>query len=183
MLSLLADTNERERLRGVVHTGFINNKEGDMGEKFKGQKGFTLIELMIVVAIIGILAAIAIPNFLAYQARAKQSEAKTNLGGIYTSQVGYFGEYNTYTGDFSLLGYTIAGSTGRYNFSVGASSGTTTSLGPSIPSGCSQHSNVGIASPTLGYTAGAVGNIDGDAVCDQWTMNDKKVLLNNTNDV
>jgi type IV pilus assembly protein PilA len=46
--------------------------------------GFTLIELMIVVAIIGILAAIAIPNFVRFQARARQSEANTNLKSLFT---------------------------------------------------------------------------------------------------
>ncbi|WP_224368856.1 prepilin-type N-terminal cleavage/methylation domain-containing protein [Hyalangium versicolor] len=46
--------------------------------------GFTLIELMIVVAIIGILAAIAIPNFVRFQARARQSEVTTNLKSLFT---------------------------------------------------------------------------------------------------
>ena len=62
----------------------------------KRHGAFTLIELMIVVAIIGILAAIAIPNFVRFQLRSKSSEGKTNLAGIRTSEESYFAEYGTY---------------------------------------------------------------------------------------
>ena len=161
-----------------------------MLQRARSEQGFTLIELMIVVAIIGILAAIAIPNFLAYQARAKQSEAKTTLGGIYTSEVGYFGEWNTYTSDFNRLGYQVTGASGRYNFSLGNASGGTSSAGVAL--GACTHAGVMGIAPGNGtdgatnqasqFTASATGNIDNDPTCDTWTMNDQKTLNNTSND-
>ena len=62
----------------------------------KRSQGFTLIELMIVVAIIGILAAIAIPNFVAFQLKSKTAEGKTNLAAIRTAEESYFAEIGTY---------------------------------------------------------------------------------------
>ncbi len=62
----------------------------------KSEKGFTLIELMIVVAIIGILAAIAIPNFIRFQLKSKSSEGKVNLAAIRTAEEGYRAEFGTY---------------------------------------------------------------------------------------
>jgi type IV pilus assembly protein PilA len=69
-----------------------------MLKSLRKQEGFTLIELMIVVAIIGILAAIAIPNFLQYQMKSRQSEAKENLMAIKTSMVSFQGEQGCYIG-------------------------------------------------------------------------------------
>jgi type IV pilus assembly protein PilA len=76
----------------------------------RSSKGFTLIELMIVVAIIGILAAIAIPNFLQYQMKSRQAEAKTNLGAIKTSEVAFQAERGCYLG-VTAEGPTVAAST------------------------------------------------------------------------
>ncbi len=63
----------------------------------RNKKGFTLIELMIVIAIIGILAAIAIPQFTAYKKRGYNASAKSDLKNIYTAAQAYFGDHPTET--------------------------------------------------------------------------------------
>jgi len=82
----------------------------------RSQKGFSLIELMIVVAIIGILATIAIPNFNRFQAKARQSEAKTNLAAIYAAEKAFYAEWTTYFGNFADIGFQPSG---RLTYSTG----------------------------------------------------------------
>lgn len=73
------------------------------------QAGFSLVELMVVVAIIGILAAMSVGGVSKQIAKARQSEAKTNLASLYTSEAVFKAEYNIYTTDFSVMGLKYEG--------------------------------------------------------------------------
>jgi len=79
--------------------------------------GFTLVELMIVVAIIGILAAVAIPNYQKYQAKARQTEAKIALAAVYTAEKAFYTEQSSYTGCLRMIGYAPEGA--RRFYAVG----------------------------------------------------------------
>lgn len=129
------------------------------------RKGFTLIELMIVVVIIGILAALAIPRFMQATTKSKQSEAKQLLKQIYTMQRTYRQANNGYgdngvsaaaNGSFPQIGVEIM-ATAIYTYDMVAAANT--------------------------FTCTATANLDDDATDDVWTIDQDGNLLNTTNDV
>ena len=157
-----------------------------MFKKLHGKKGFTLIELMIVVAIIGILAAIAIPNFLRYQAKSKQAEAKTNLGAIGTTAEAYRSEHDTYIATMTgvnSLGWAPQGTT-RYSYwyNTHAYPGAPSDPGAAATSTFSTD-GAGSTATASAYTAIAAGNIDTDTTHDVWSYTQDRVLTNTLNDV
>lgn len=75
----------------------------------KNQAGFSLVELMIVVAIIGILATVAIPNFTRFQAKARQSSGKSLLSGYFSAQKATYSEWQYFPGNFVGAGFKPEG--------------------------------------------------------------------------
>ena len=118
-------------------------------------KGFSLIEVMIVVAIIGILTTMAYPSLEGYLQRAKQSEVKTNLAIIHTAEQLYHASNGNYTDDFAVLGVSIADDA-IYSYGITATASTFTT---------------------------ATANLDDDATEDTRTINQDKQLVQTTDDL
>ncbi|VFQ47283.1 type IV pilin protein [Desulfoluna butyratoxydans] len=133
----------------------------------KNNKGFTLIELMIVVAIIGILAAVAIPNFRNYQLKSKESEAKVNLAAIAVAQEAYFAEYDGYVTLAANPAGTASGA--KRTWSPTAAGYAAIGFAP-------KDSNVYFtyqttAATAIAFTATATGNLDGSGSGDNvWSV-------------
>ena len=143
----------------------------------KRSKGFTLIELMIVVAIIAILAAIAIPQYKKFQLKAKTSEAKANLGAIKTCEEAYAAENDHYVlaaaapstdpgaakqdwasnDGFNSLGFAPAGQV-YYQYAVVSNDWTNAGSAPSATSG----QEVAVQDGTVDIYICARGDLDGD---------------------
>ena len=92
------------------------------------RKGFSLVELMIVVAIIGMLAAVGIPQYAKFQAKARQSESKSNLAGIFNAMKSFQSEWNTYTNHLGNAGFGVEGKNLRYT--TGFLSGVSCAITP-----------------------------------------------------
>lgn len=112
--------------------------------KLRNVAGFTLVELMIVVAIIGILASIAIPNYAKYQAKARQSEVKIQLSALYTAEQGYVVESSTYTMCLRQIGFAPTAANNYYSTGFPESS-TGTACGPAGDADCKLYFSGGVA--------------------------------------
>lgn len=115
--------------------------------------GFTLVELMIVVAIIGILAAVAIPNYQKYQARARQSEAKISLASVYTTETSYAAENSSFSECITDIGYASTGKNLYYAVGWGAAPGGGNTCGPLGNTGCNQTFNTAVAAACVSIPA------------------------------
>lgn len=172
------------------------------------QQGFSLIELMVVVAIIGILSSIAVPNYNMMVSKARQSEAKAMLSNIYTVEQGFSAANNFFTLCLWQAGYAPEGTnryyltgflndnstfTRKYQYDDNGTVCPSTSVpylggtrnDATFTPTASARSDLGLACPASAFTvtqttflAVACGQISKLPVADVWTIDQAKILRN-----
>lgn len=153
---------------------------------YAARKVMAIIVLVLGVAyvpVVGILAAIAIPNFIKFQARSKQSECKMNLRAAYTAQRSYYSEKDAYAADPQVVGFSVD-TPGRYLYrfdgegdlaSVGvparhAQAAPVNQLEASLPADLRAELGLHGECPECDITMACAGNIDGDDTIDVWSV-------------
>ena len=140
------------------------------------KKGFTLIELMIVVAIIGVLAFIAVPKVMNFLYKAKRAEVYVNLSSIYTAEKAYFAEHNKYSDILTGEGGINRKLEGqpKYSYGFGGQEGVNYFKG-SLDSQPNLLSNYSLVDGDK-FTVAAIADIDGDGQLDVVTINQDKEI-------
>lgn len=85
--------------------------------RFNGQKGFSIIELMIVVGIIGVLTSVGLPKVQVFLAKSKRTEVRTVLGGLNTFEQAYYADTSTYSDD-KTIGFSAVAGTPNMKFNT-----------------------------------------------------------------
>ncbi len=85
----------------------------------KKSRGFTLVELLIVVAIVGVLSTLGIPTFRRMIQKSRKAEAKVNLGALYTAEAAFRGEYSVYGNNLNRMGFEIDGTPVSMTYNIG----------------------------------------------------------------
>ncbi|MFL5814049.1 MAG: type IV pilin protein [Bdellovibrionia bacterium] len=102
----------------------------------RSNTGFTLVELMIVVAMVGVLSAIAIPNYHHHTAKARQAEAKIALSAMYIAELNYYSEFGSYTMCIRQAGYVPDSSVRYYLVGSATYAHTMNTCGPTGNNDC-----------------------------------------------